>query len=77
MAIAVALPRIATAPTGWYPSTEIAPTRTQRLLSGLLDGAILVAGVWSLPFVIIAMGTPIALGILAVLQLIRMLQTAF
>jgi hypothetical protein len=52
-------------------------TKTHRLLSLVADGGIMVAAVWSLPFVIIAMGTPIALAILGVLQLLRLLQNAF
>ena len=72
-----ALARVTTAPAGRYPASELAPTRVQRVLSLLLDGGILVVGVWSIPFVIIALVTPFALCILGVLQLIRLLQNAF
>ena len=71
------LPREATVPADVRPSSELRATRARRLGSLLLDGGILVAGVWSIPFVIIAMGTPIALAILGVLQLVRLLQNAF
>ena len=73
----LAFPRVVTAPAGPYPASELAPTRGQRVLSLLLDGGILVVGVWSIPFAIIAMVTPFALCILGVLQLVRLLQNAF
>ena len=72
-----AFPRVATAPARRFQPSELAPTKAQRFLSLLADGGILVVGVWSIPFVIIAMVTPIALAILGVLQLIRLLQNAF
>ena len=72
-----AFPRVTTAPAGPYPTSELAPTRVQRVLSLLLDGGILVVGVWSIPFVIIALVAPIALCILGLLQLIRLVQNAF
>ena len=72
-----AFPRVVTAPAGRYPASELAPTTLHRVLSLLLDGGILLVGVWSIPFVIIALVTPIALCILGLLQLVRLLQNAF
>jgi hypothetical protein len=59
------------------PAAAGSPARGGRLLARILDAGILVVGVWSIPFVIIAMGTPIALAILGVLQLVKLLQNAF
>ena len=72
-----AFPRIVTAPAGRHLVSELAPTKVQWVLSLLADGGILVVGVWSIPFVIIALVTPIALCILGLLQLVRLLQNAF
>ncbi len=72
-----ALERMVPASAGSHRSSDVVPARGQRLLALILDGGILVVGVWSIPFVIIAMGTPIALAILGVLQLVKLLQNAF
>ena len=58
-------------------SFDEAPSGARRALSVLGDGALLLAGVWSIPFVLIAVGTPIALTILGLLQLARVARNAF
>jgi hypothetical protein len=75
---ASALPTSVRYKSDFSASSSVAgPTRLQRLRSGAADAGILVAAVWSLPLIIVAVGTPVALAILAVLQLIRLLQHAF
>ena len=70
--------------TGSWPSqdhhdvpTANRPSGLHRLLSIAADGGIMITAVWSIPFVIIALATPLALAILAALWTIRALQNAF
>ena len=69
-------PLVGTVASRFSPAS-VGRSKTQRLLTVVADGGIMIGAVWSIPFVIIAMGTPIAIAILGVLQLVRLMQNAF
>ena len=60
-----------------YDSFDQVPSAGRRALAVLGDGGLLLAGVWSIPFVLIALVTPLALTILGLLQLARLVRNAF
>jgi hypothetical protein len=66
--VAPAVQRFATRTTGLNVNRPIVPWRWR---TAIVDAIQLVGLVWSIPFVIVAIGTPLALAILALLWLTR------
>lgn len=74
-AVAAPAPRRAAAPSAGLNVSR--PAVPWRWRNAMVDATELVAVVWSIPFVIVAIGAPLALAIVALLRLARWTFGAF